>query len=183
MTPIAGPLPDLTLVLGGAASGKSALAEALVAAEGGRKVYVATATAFDEEMRDKIRRHKARRDESWHTIEAGAEVPAVLAGLGGGDVVLIDCATLWLTAVVLADRDPDRATAELEAALGRTAATVVIVSNETGWGIVPENALARRFRNLQGALNRRLAERADLVVAVMAGIPLVLKDRRPGARP
>lgn len=182
MSPIAGPLPKLTLILGGAASGKSALAESLVEAEGGRKVYVATAAPFDDEMAEKIRLHRVRRDDSWTTVEAGADVAGALSSLGRGDIALVDCATLWLTAVLLGGEDPDAAVEGLEAALEATPATVVIVSNETGWGIVPENALARRFRNLQGALNRRLAERAGLVVAVMAGIPFVLKDDRQGLR-
>lgn len=173
------PLQNLTLVLGGAASGKSSFAEGLVTATGLSRVYIATAQPFDDEMRDKAKRHRAQRGPGWRTIEEPRDLPAALATVTGLDAVLIDCATLWLTNLILAEVDPDPATAALIGALDRCPAPVVIVSNEVGQGIVPDNALSRRFRNAQGALNQRLAARADLVVAVMAGLSLVLKGQLP----
>lgn len=168
-------LPELTLVLGGASSGKSAHAETLVAASGLRQIYVATAQAFDAEMRAKIAAHRAARGAGWQTIEEPVDLPAALARAAAGDAVLIDCATLWLTNLILAEADVDAAHERLVAAIDACPAPVVIVSNEVGAGIVPDNALARRFRSAQGRLNQTLAARAEHVVAVMAGLPLVLK--------
>jgi adenosylcobinamide kinase/adenosylcobinamide-phosphate guanylyltransferase len=172
-------LQKLTLVLGGAASGKSDIAESLVQKADGRRVYVATAQAFDAEMRDKIARHRAARGPGWHTIEAPHDPGSAISGLSDGDIVLIDCATLWLSNLLLAEADIDAETARLFAALEDCAAPVVIVSNEVGAGIVPDNALARRFRAVQGAFNRRLAARADTVIGVMAGLPFALKGQMP----
>lgn len=169
-------MQKLALVLGGAASGKSAFAEGLVLTSGRAPVYIATATAWDDEMRAKVAAHRARREgQGWRVIEEPRALPAALARLTPDQAVLIDCATLWLTNLMLAEDDLPRAEAALFAALDTCPAPVVIVSNEVGQGIVPDNALARAFRNAQGGLNRRLAERAGLVVAVMAGLPLVLK--------
>lgn len=172
-------LQTLTLVLGGAASGKSAFAEALVTATGLARVYIATAQPFDDEMRTKAERHRAQRGPDWRTVEEPRDLPAALSTVTGAEAVLIDCATLWLTNLILAETDPETATGALIAALDRCPAPVVVVSNEVGQGIVPDNALARSFRNAQGALNQRLAARADRVVAVMAGLPLVLKGQLP----
>jgi adenosylcobinamide kinase/adenosylcobinamide-phosphate guanylyltransferase len=173
-------LPGLTLVIGGAASGKSAHAEALVRDQGGQRVYIATAQAFDDEMRAKIAAHqKMRAGDGWRTVEAPFDIVGALSGLGSGDVVLLDCATFWLTNLLLAERDWQAEADALIAALKACPAPVVVVSNETGQGIVPENALARRFREAQGQLNQRLAAEAGLVVAVMAGLPLVLKGVTP----
>lgn len=173
-------LQKLTLVLGGAASGKSSFAEGLVLASGGAPVYVATAQSFDAEMTAKIARHREARGPAWRTLEEPRDIARALEGAGTAEAVLIDCATLWLTNVILAEGDLPAEEDAFLAALDACAAPVVVVSNETGQGIVPDNALARRFRNAQGALNQRLAARADLVVAVMAGLPLVLKGRLPG---
>ncbi|WP_306047833.1 bifunctional adenosylcobinamide kinase/adenosylcobinamide-phosphate guanylyltransferase [Nioella sp. MMSF_3534] len=173
-------LPGLTLVIGGAASGKSAQAEALVRDHGGQRVYVATAQAFDDEMRAKISAHQEMRaGDGWRTVEAPFDVVGALDGLGSGDVVLLDCATFWLTNLLLSERDWQAEADTLIAALKACPAPVVVVSNETGQGIVPENALARAFREAQGRLNQRLAAEAGLVVAVMAGLPLVLKGEAP----
>lgn len=169
-------LPRLTLVLGGAASGKSSHAEALVTATGRPRVYIATAEAWDAEMAAKIGRHRAARGPAWRTLEAPRDLPAALATVTPDEAVLIDCATLWLTNLMLADADLPAAETALLAALAACPAPVVIVSNEVGQGIVPDTALGRRFRNAQGALNQRLAARADTVVAVMAGLPLSLKS-------
>ncbi|MFN3280985.1 MAG: bifunctional adenosylcobinamide kinase/adenosylcobinamide-phosphate guanylyltransferase [Tabrizicola sp.] len=174
-----GSLPPLTLVIGGARSGKSAFAEGLVTGSGCPRRYIATAEAWDDEMRDRIARHRADRGTGWITVEAPLDLSAALAAVRAEEAVLVDCATLWLTNHLLADHDIAAETARLLSALSACPAPVVIVSNETGWGIVPENALARRFRDEQGRLNQRLAAEADLVVAVMAGLPMVLRGRLP----
>lgn len=169
------PLPTLTLVLGGAASGKSAYAETQVLGAGTSPVYIATAQAFDAEMTAKIAAHRQMRGPGWRTVEEPLDLPAALATATAGDAVLIDCATLWLTNLILSDADISAAQSGLLAALATCPAPVVIVSNEVGAGIVPDNALSRQFRNAQGRLNQTLAAQADRVVAVMAGLPLVLK--------
>lgn len=170
------PLPSLTLVLGGASSGKSSFAEGLILDCGLAPVYLATAQAWDAEMAAKIAEHRALRAEArWRTLEEPRDLGPALAGVTKGEAVLVDCATMWLTNVLLAKEDLALAEAQLFAALVACAAPVIVVSNEVGLGIVPDNALARRFRVLQGGLNLRLAQRAGLVVNVMAGLPLVLK--------
>ena len=174
-----GSLPSLTLVVGGARSGKSRFAEGLVTATGRRRRYIATAEAWDDEMRDRIAQHQRDRGEDWITVEAPLELPGALAMASRDEVVLVDCATLWLTNHLLAEHDILTQTEGLVAALATCPAPVVIVSNETGWGIVPENPLARRFRDEQGRLNQRLAHAAGLAVTVIAGLPMVLKGRLP----
>lgn len=171
-------LPKLTLVIGGARSGKSALAERLVVASGRARTYIATAQPFDDEMRARIARHQAARGAGWRTVAAPTDVAGALRAAEG--VVLMDCATLWLSNHLLAGADIAAESAGLLAALAACAAPVVVVSNEVGWSIVPENALARAFRDHQGRLNQALAAEAGLVVAVMAGLPLVLKGAMPG---
>jgi adenosylcobinamide kinase / adenosylcobinamide-phosphate guanylyltransferase len=173
------PLQKLTLVLGGAASGKSAFAESIVTASGLSRIYVATAQVYDTEMADKVARHRTLRGDGWQTVEEPFDLPGVLGRVRTGHVVLIDCATLWLTNVMLGDHDIPTFEAALLAAIDTCPAPVVVVSNEVGQGIVPDNPLARRFRNAQGGLNRALAGQAGLVVAVMAGLPLVLKGQLP----
>lgn len=168
-------LQKRTFVLGGAASGKSAYAEALCLQSDSPLFYVATAQAFDDEMRAKISEHRARRGAEWTTIEAPLDLPAALEGRDAGDTVLIDCATLWLSNLLLADADLGQASARLLAALQACPATIVVVSNEVGQGIVPESALGRAFRNAQGRLNQQLAAECDTVVQVIAGLPNVLK--------
>ncbi len=167
--------PNLTFVLGGAASGKSLFAEQLVVTTGKRRVYLATSQVFDDEMRLKIRQHIAQRGSGWATIEAPFDLSPELAMLTADQVCLIDCATMWLTNHLLAENDLEDAQAKLLNALTTCAAQVVIVSNEVGHGIVPDNALSRRFREAQGRLNIALAAHADRVVQVTAGLPLVLK--------
>jgi adenosylcobinamide kinase/adenosylcobinamide-phosphate guanylyltransferase len=178
--------PKLTLVIGGARSGKSRMAEDLARASGRSKAYIATAEAWDDEMRARIGQHRSGRGTDWQTIEAPRDLPGALevarAGAGQG-VILIDCATLWLTNVILAEGDVAAQIADLLAALAACPSPVIIVSNEVGWSIVPENALARRFRDEQGRLNQALAAQANLVLAVMAGLPMVLKGTRPPALP
>ena len=172
-------LPQISLVLGGAASGKSAFAEQLVMNSGLAPVYVATAQVYDDEMAHKVRKHRDQRGKSWHTIEEPIDVAIALAKLNATQCVLIDCATLWLSNLILGEHDVDSATEQLLSALDTCRAPVVIVSNEVGHGIVPDNALSRRFRNAQGKLNQQLAVQAHLAVAVMAGLPMVLKGKLP----
>lgn len=172
-------LPPCTLVLGGAASGKSAFAESLIIQSTTARVYLATARVWDSEMTDKVTAHKIQRGPGWTTIEAPMAVAEALHQVPAGAATLIDCATMWLTNQIMAEADLDAAQAALLAGLRAAPGPVVVVSNEVGQGIVPENPLARRFRNAQGKLNQALAAEADLVVAVMAGLPLVLKGELP----
>jgi adenosylcobinamide kinase/adenosylcobinamide-phosphate guanylyltransferase len=167
---------DLTLVLGGARSGKSRLAESLVARHPPPWLYVATAEAGDAEMAARIAAHRARRGVAWTTIEAPRDLAGRLAEHAGLPV-LVDCLTLWLTNLMLADADIEAEIARLERVLDESRDSIVLVANEVGSGIVPDNALARRFRDLQGQLNQRLAARADRVVLVVAGLPLFVKGR------
>ena len=165
---------SLTFVLGGARSGKSRYAEGLVAALPPPWFYVATAEAGDHEMAARIRAHRSRRGPSWRTIEAPRDLPAALAACEGMPV-LIDCLTLWLSNLLLANADIDQETERLERSLAEAAAPIVLVANEVGSGIVPDHPLGRKFRDLQGVLNQRMAVRADRVVLVVAGLPLALK--------
>lgn len=167
------PLDRLTLVLGGARSGKSAHAEGLIARLPPPWTYIATAQAFDEEMRERIAEHRRRRDSRWTTVEAPFDLAGALAAAGGA--VLVDCLTLWLTNLMLAGQDREQAFAGLEAWLAEAAHPVVLVSNEVGLGIVPDNALARAFRDEAGRLNQRMAGRADRVLFMVAGLPMVVK--------
>ena len=159
----------MTLVLGGAASGKSRYAESLF---DGPAVYIATAEAGDAEMADRIARHRARRGPCWTTVEAPCRLPEALAEAGESPA-LVDCLTLWLSNALAADREPET-DALLDALAGRGRQTV-LVSNETGMGLVPSTPLGRRFREAQGQLNEQVARIADRVVFVAAGLPLVLK--------
>jgi adenosylcobinamide kinase/adenosylcobinamide-phosphate guanylyltransferase len=169
-------LPRLTLVLGGARSGKSRHAEGLVTATPSPWIYVATAQAFDEEMTERIAQHRCRRAEGWNTIEAPLKLASsVAANANSGRPMLIDCLTLWLSNVMLDGRDVKAACDELSEALAAAKGPIVVVSNEVGLGIVPDNALARRFRDAQGHLNQTIAARADRVVLMAAGLPLTLK--------
>lgn len=167
---------SVTLVLGGARSGKSRFAEDLAVRSGLKTVYVATATAHDDEMRARIAEHRARRDGSWTTADAPIELAgAIDAGTAPDRIVLVDCLTLWLSNVMLAERDLAADFDGLGAALSRAGGPVVLVSNEVGFSIVPDNALARAFRDHQGRLNQRMAAIAERVTLVVAGLPLDLK--------
>lgn len=170
-------MPDgaLTFVLGGARSGKSAQAEALIALLPPPWLYIATAQAFDGEMTERIALHRARRDERWETREAPLDLTAALQAAPEGQPVLVDCLTLWLSNHLLAERDLEAETAELAAILAKPRGPWVVVSNEVGLGIVPDNALARRFRDAAGRLNQRIAALADTVLFTVAGIPMRVK--------
>jgi adenosylcobinamide kinase / adenosylcobinamide-phosphate guanylyltransferase len=169
---------NLTLVLGGARSGKSRYAESLIAALPPPWqppwTYVATAEAGDTEMAERIARHRARRGPNWRTIEATHNLENVLAACKA-DPVLVDCLTLWLSNLMLADGAIDEEMTRVEKALLLATAPKVVVSNEVGSGIVPEYPLGRRFRDAQGILNQRIAALADRVVLVVAGLPMPLK--------
>jgi adenosylcobinamide kinase/adenosylcobinamide-phosphate guanylyltransferase len=171
-------MAQLTLVLGGARSGKSRYAEGLIAALLPPWIYIATAEPGDAEMAERIALHRSRRGGGWQTIEAPHDLTAALATAAAGAPVLVDCVTLWLSNRMLADADMEAEVAGLEAALDGRRSPAVLVSNEVGSGIVPDNALARRFRDLQGRLNQRLAARADRVVLVVAGLPIVVKETK-----
>lgn len=171
--------PHLSLVTGGTASGKSRLAEALAIAADLPRIYIATAEARDAEMQAKIARHRQDRGADWQTIEAPLDLSGALSDAPAGSVVLVDCLTLWLSNHLLADNDPGICTAALIETLENIAGPVILVSNEVGNSIVPDNALARAFQTEQGRLNQRIAARADLVVTVIAGLPLALKGTLP----
>lgn len=168
-------LSPLTIVTGGAKSGKSRFAERLVIGSCRPRIYIATAQVWDDEMRVKVDDHRKDRGGDWHTVEAPRDVAAALAQVPANAVVLLDCATMWLTNCMLDDGDLSAETTAFLAALTACPAPVVVVTNELGWSIVPDNALARRFRDAQGRLNQQLAAQAGLVVAVISGLPLVLK--------
>ncbi len=164
------------LVLGGARSGKSAHAQRLAEACGGDLRYIATAQAFDGEMQDRIARHRQDRDDRWRTIEAPVDLAGAIAGAdAAGVVLLIDCLTLWASNLLLAELDATAALASLIDMLRETRGRIILVSNEVGLGIVPDNALARRFRDLAGTINQAVAAAADRVHFIAAGLPLVLK--------
>ena len=171
----AGKATKLTLVLGGARSGKSRYAESLITALPAPWIYIATAQACDAEMAERIAAHRRRRATGWRTVEAPHEVATAIAQSPPALPVLVDCLTLWLSNRMLADADADGEFTQVEAALDARAGPAVLVSNEVGSGIVPENALARRFRDAQGRLNARVAARAGRVVLLVAGLPLVVK--------
>ncbi len=175
-------LASLSLVIGGAASGKSAWAEGLVHQSGLAKVYLATAQAWDDEMRAKIEDHRLRRaGQGWRTIEPDGPTAccAALAELEPEEVVLFDCATLWLGMAIEAETDIEAETTQLLEVMRQTPAPVVVVTNELGQGIVPADPQTRRFRDLHGRMNQKIASAADLVVQVTAGLPLGLKGTLP----
>ncbi|MBI2413595.1 MAG: bifunctional adenosylcobinamide kinase/adenosylcobinamide-phosphate guanylyltransferase [Deltaproteobacteria bacterium] len=166
----------LTLVLGGARSGKSAFALKLGGALAGPKVYLATGQAGDEEMALRIGRHREERGDGWHTIEEPRDIVPIIDRAEG--VLLLDCLTLWISNLLFAgldDKEIIKRADALALASSSAGARVIAVSNEVGLGIVPESALARRFRDLSGATNRLMAERATEVWFVAAGIPLKMK--------
>jgi adenosylcobinamide kinase/adenosylcobinamide-phosphate guanylyltransferase len=161
-------------VLGGARSGKSRYAESLITARPPPWIYVATAEALDAEMTARIDVHRARRGAGWTTVDAPRDLAATLSAHAQAPV-LVDCLTLWLSNLMMAEAPIEAEIERLEAALRRASAPVVLVANEVGSGIVPDNALARRFRDLQGGLNQRIAAQADQVVLLVAGLPLFVK--------
>jgi len=166
----------LTLVLGGARSGKSRYAEWLIATYPPPWIYIATAEARDDEMAERIAAHRARRDAGWQTMEAPHELAGALEAAPAGGAVLVDCLTLWLSNLMDCPSDVEVQTARLQEVLAGRVGPTVLVSNEVGLGIVPDNALARRFRDLQGTLNQKLAAQAPRVVMMVAGLPVPVKS-------
>ena len=168
----------ITLVLGGARSGKSRYAEALALGRPSPRLYLATAQALDGEMDERIRTHQQRRGDHWLTREEPLELPGVLRECAAAveATVLVDCLTLWLSNLMGAERSIDEAIAALIDVCDEVRGHVIFVANEVGLGIVPDNPLARIFRDHAGRLNQRMAARADRVVFVAAGLPLVLKN-------
>ena len=176
------PCPGVTLVLGGARSGKSVFAESL-AQEGRRQcVYVATAECVDDEMADRIEIHRARRGKGWRTVEAPiALAQAIRRESTAQACLLVDCLTVWIGNLMHHERDVDGAREALLESLAAAPGPVVLVANEVGLGIVPDNAMARAFRDHAGRLNQAVAGAAGSVYFVAAGIPIAIKDmRRPG---
>jgi adenosylcobinamide kinase / adenosylcobinamide-phosphate guanylyltransferase len=169
---------NTTFVLGGARSGKSSFAQKLAEANTGELIYIATAQAFDDEMTDRIARHKADRGPRWQTVECPIDLAqAIAANDGVGKVILIDCLTLWLTNLMLGDHDVQAATKGLIDTMASSAGQIILVSNEVGQGIVPDNALARRFRDEAGWLNQSMAAATNDVWFVIAGLPQQLKGQ------
>jgi adenosylcobinamide kinase/adenosylcobinamide-phosphate guanylyltransferase len=169
-------LSPVTLVLGGARSGKSAFAEGLVERASATRLYLATAQAWDDEMRDRIASHRHRRGEGWVTIEFPVELTQALQTHARADrPILVDCLTLWVTNLMLGEHEMDTAFDGLVKAIPTLKGPVVFVSNEVGLGIVPDNAMARAFRDHAGRLHQLIASLADEVHFVAAGLPLKMK--------
>lgn len=167
---------NILLVLGGARSGKSRYAQMRAEALGGELGFVATAEPSDAEMAERIARHRADRGGRWSTVEAPVELAATIRRESDPDrVLLVDCLTLWTSNLLLAGRDIPAATAELVEAIAAATGPLILVSNEVGLGIVPDNELARRFRDEAGRVNQAIATCADEVMFVAAGLPLKLK--------
>jgi len=170
-------LPKTTLVLGGARSGKSAYAEGLIRAAAPLATYLATAEAGDGEMAARIAQHRTQRGAGWDTVEEPLDLVGTLVRVARPDrPVLVDCLTLWLSNLMFAERDIAAEAARLATCLGDLAGPVVLVSNEVGQGIVPDNALARAFRDHAGRLHQTVAAVANRVVFVTAGLPMMLKS-------
>jgi adenosylcobinamide kinase/adenosylcobinamide-phosphate guanylyltransferase len=166
--------------MGGARSGKSRTALQLAESASAIRIYIATAQAYDDEMRDRIAQHRMERDGSWETQEAPLDLcKAIQAHAGPGRAVLVDCLTLWLSNILLAERDLEHETDLLRQTVREASGPLILVSNEVGHGIVPTTALGRTFRDEQGRLNQRIAEVCDAVVFVAAGCPILLKPAPP----
>ncbi|MEM1376689.1 MAG: bifunctional adenosylcobinamide kinase/adenosylcobinamide-phosphate guanylyltransferase [Pseudomonadota bacterium] len=164
------------LVLGGARSGKSVFAESMVLNSGLQPVYVATSQIWDNEMRTRVDAHKARRDQRWLNIEEADNLEGVIAREAmQGRALLVDCLTLWVTNLMLAEADMDARFVALKSALRAAEGLIVLVSNEVGLGIVPDNKMARDFRDYAGRLHQDLAAQVDQVHFIAAGLPMTLK--------
>jgi len=169
-------LATITLVLGGARSGKSVYAESLVD-EHGTGIYIATAEVYDGEMEERVALHKERRGDFWTTIEEPLDLPGAIESHADlNHIILVDCLTLWLSNLMAAEADIEAETERLASALYYSGGPVILVANEVGLGIVPDNKLARDFRDHAGRLNQRIAQFAHKVVFIAAGLPLIMKD-------
>lgn len=177
-------MSNITFVLGGCRSGKSRYAlEAAQSFAAGRRIFIATAVAFDDEMRERVARHRAERGKEWVTIEAPLQLPEAIETQASqtGNVVLVDCLTFWVNNLLLESAESEEAQMkipQLVEALASARCPVILVSNEVGAGIVPENRLARSFRDLVGNMNQAVAACATEVVWVVAGIPVPVKSKR-----
>ena len=177
ISPAPGPLPLVTLVLGGARSGKSRYAERMVENVASGGTYCATAEPGDAEMAERIAAHRTRRGPFWRTVEEPLALAAVIAGETTGErALLVDCLTLWLSNLLLAGKSVDEEAARLCNELRLAAGPIVLVANEVGLGLVPQMPLGRQFRDAAGRLNQEVAALADRVVFIAAGLPLVLKE-------
>jgi adenosylcobinamide kinase/adenosylcobinamide-phosphate guanylyltransferase len=170
----------ITLITGGARSGKSSFALSLGLRKRSRRVFIATAVAFDQEMRERIFRHREERGNQFHTIEEPIELSQAISGLPGDtEVAVVDCLTVWLGNLYHHFQNTEEdVRIQVESVidhLDHPACDLILVTNEVGWGIVPENPLARSFRDMAGYLNRRVAVKAATVYMLCCGIPLTLK--------
>lgn len=172
------------MITGGVRSGKSKFAEELAGKLGGEIIYLATAQALDREMEERIKKHQQHRPQNWTTVEEPLEAARIIAGCQRGTTVLLDCLTLFLSNWFFKDEDLPldcreetvcRAVTSLAETVKGSGANIIIVTNELGWGVVPENALARRFRDLAGRANQKIAEDCDQVYLMVSGIPVRLK--------
>ncbi len=173
---------EIVLVLGGARSGKSSYAQRLAESRWKHPLYLAPAETLDSEMANRVKLHRQQRGPHWGCVEEPLDVARIIrTSIPKRDGVLLDCATLWLTNVLLKEGPAAVKTRQKELldSLSASPAGVIIVSNEVGMGIVPESALGREFRDLQGWLNQDLARTADIVILVVAGIPLAIKGALP----
>lgn len=177
-------MAEIILITGGSRSGKSRHAQALCEALPGKRLFLATAAALDDEMGRRIKRHQEeRRQGGWHTVEEHLDIESVVRGAEPGTTILVDCLTLWVSNLLrrepeLTEDDIEQYGRELLLTARQRPGTVVLVTNEVGMGIVPENQLARRFRDLTGRLNQTIAMAADQVVLVTCGISLPIKQRQ-----
>lgn len=168
--------PKALFVLGGARSGKSRYAQARAEASAGKLIFIATAQAFDAEMTDRIAQHRADRGERWSTVETPLDLAEVIAAHDTPDtVLLIDCLTLWASNLMFEERDIPHEIEKLVRAIGEARGQIILVANEVGLGIVPDNVLARRFRDVAGSINQAVAAAADEAVMLFAGLPMWLK--------
>ena len=168
------------LVTGGARSGKSRFAESRTLGLGQPVVYIATAQAFDDEMAERIKQHQDRRGPEWHTVNEPRALADAIIKTDGQGPCLVDCLTIWLSNLIFAEEDIEQATNSVIKAIASRKDPIVFVTNEVGGGIVPENALARRFRDEAGRLNQTIAEAVDEVYVCISGMPLQLKPSDKG---
>ena len=172
-------MTHIQFVLGGARSGKSAHAESLAEVAGSNPIYIATAETFDREMESRIELHRERRGPHWQLVEAPLDLPEALAKADNPDsVILIDCLSVWVTNVLVHERDTDAACRTLVDCLANCSGHVILVTSETGLGIIPENKLSRQFRDANGRLNQAVAAIANEVFFVAAGIALRIKHQQ-----
>ena len=173
-------MKEKILVIGGCRSGKSRNAiELAEKIPGSKKIFIATCMPLDDEMKERIDHHKKERDKSWRTVESSLELPeAINENSRKGDIILVDCLTLWINNILMETKDPDiihQRIHKLIFAIKKAKCPIILVSNEVGAGIVPENGLARQFRDLAGFTNQKVAECSDSVIWMIAGIPVSIK--------